>query len=363
MVRIGGDYKKRVDQAKIDLKKLKKESVELGDSDKVKDRKSVEVAPAAELETSGFAGIKGLSLGYLLSQAKNRLFSRTKLAFVPGKKSSGKDRGKRLRLVLIAILIPLLFGIARLEIINLVGSLSLVWLVILSSLFAFITYTATIYGFRGQVKRDSFFTSLALPSLYVFCTTLFLDTLFAENFERLYRTGGFVLLLFIFMVTLYIVLLSANIINVNLFKAIPLAEIGYTVMYLVGIISIYFISLGILIYQSFYCYSWWGLGLAVLILLVVYFVTFYIQLYRTIPNGGERLRTCFLFVLVSILGLAVLTFVNIPLYIMALAPVLIYYVLMGLFMHRLKGQLPLRVLVEYSLIIGLYFGFVIWQVV
>ena len=160
-----------------------------------------------------------------------------------------------------------------------------------AGIYFFITFFGLLWAFNFQVKKKSVLFLLQ-PALYVFSQSLFIEFFFFQKFNRIYET--FILLLLIFLAFLgnYISFLMANVLNVDLFKKIPLAHVGRTSSYLVSLLMMYFFTFSFLV-SGFEFYF-----LLPLILLVYFFIIFIHYLNIGIEEG-ELFRKTLLTLLIT----------------------------------------------------------------
>jgi hypothetical protein len=186
----------------------------------------------------------------------------------PGDKQF-KDLPKRVRLMVVSFGIPMLYSLSKLVIFQ--ESTSVVLWGIMGIVLATLTYIGMYWGLKGQIRKDSYFSVLLLPSIFVFANILFLSTIFIGGINRLYLWGLFAAAIAMFMTVLYILSLAVNILNVTLFYSIPLSRLGETVAYISSIITLFLISYAttdILIPQLVMGY-WWKALITVVCLFAV----------------------------------------------------------------------------------------------
>ena len=165
-----------------------------------------------------------------------QLRSNLQVLISPGDKQF-KDVPKRVRLMLVSFAVPLLFAITKIYIFPLGSSLYL-WAVV-GIVLAVVTYLGVYWGVKGQVRSDSYFSVLPMPSLFVLAHCLFLSFVFVGAINRVYLWGLFVLAISVFMIFLYILSLAINILNVSLFYTIPLSRLGESVAFISSIVTVF----------------------------------------------------------------------------------------------------------------------------
>lgn len=157
----------------------------------------------------------------------------------PGDKQF-KDLPKRVRLMLTSFAIPTLFAVCKILLLPETTSM-VIWGMIGLAL-AVLTYGGMYWGVKAQVRKDSYFSVLPFPSIFVFANILFLSSVFVGEVNRLYLWGLFAVSLVMFMVTLYILALAINVLNVTLFYTIPLSRLGETVAYIAAVVTVFLLS-------------------------------------------------------------------------------------------------------------------------
>lgn len=111
-----------------------------------------------------------------------------------------------------------------------------------------LSFAGLIWAFDFQVKIKSL-PFLLHSSLFVTSEYLFIQLFFVEKFSRIYE--GLLLLILVGLVfsSTYISFLMSNVFNVNLYKSIPLANVGRTTSYIISTLSIFFITFSLLSLQ------------------------------------------------------------------------------------------------------------------
>lgn len=115
-------------------------------------------------------------------------------------------------------------------------------------IYLFASFGGLIWAFDFQVKIKSL-SFLLQSSLFVMSEYLFVQLFFVEKFSRIYE--GILLLILVGLVSMgtYISFLMANVFNVNLYKSIPLANVGRTTSYIISTLTIFFLTFGLLSLQ------------------------------------------------------------------------------------------------------------------
>lgn len=176
--------------------------------------------------------------GKILQQI-DQIRSNFQVLLAPGEKQF-KDLPKRVRLMVVALGIPFLYALLKAYLLP--ENLSFVWVLMVSLGLGALTYVSMIWGLKGQVRRESYWSVLLLPSVLVVANSLFLSTVFVGGINRVYLWGFFTGAIFMFMTLLYILALAVNILNVTLFYTIPLSRLGESVAYISSIVTIFLLS-------------------------------------------------------------------------------------------------------------------------
>jgi len=110
------------------------------------------------------------------------------------------------------------------------------------------SFGGLVWAFDFQVKIKSL-PFLFHSALFVMSEYLFIQLFFVEKFSRIYE--GILLLILVGLVFIgtYISFLMSNVFNVNLYKSIPLANVGRTTSYIVSTLSVFFITFSLLSLQ------------------------------------------------------------------------------------------------------------------
>jgi len=154
------------------------------------------------------------------------------------------DEEKRGKLITLAAFIALAIFVSK---ITQSQSQVIIWKVYLNALIYFlITFVGLIWSFNFQVKKKSILYLLQ-SSFYVFSQAIFIEFFFFQKFNRIYEALILLLLMFLVFIGNYISFLMANVLNVDLFKKIPLAQVGRTSSYLISLLMMYFFTFSFLV--------------------------------------------------------------------------------------------------------------------
>ncbi len=156
-----------------------------------------------------------------------------------------EDSVKRGKLISLALLIALSVFVQTLIKNNdpTVGKI-----IITALIYLLISFTGLVWAFNFQVKVKSLFFLLH-SSLFVMSEYLFIQLFFVEKFSRIYEGILLLILVALLFFSTYISYLMANVFNVNLYKNIPLVNVGRTTSYIISTLSIFFITFSLLSLQ------------------------------------------------------------------------------------------------------------------
>lgn len=155
---------------------------------------------------------------------------------------SSEDSIKRGKLLSLSLLIALSLFVQT--ILQFKGD-SNIQILLISAGYFFLSFFGLVWGFNFQVRLKSI-PFLIQSSLFVLSEYLFVQLFFIAKFSRIYEgVLLFVLIGLIFFGT-YVSFLMANVFNVNLYKKIPLAQVGRTTSYIISTFTLFFLSFGLL---------------------------------------------------------------------------------------------------------------------
>lgn len=205
------------------------------------------------------------------------------------------DNEKRGKLLLLAALVALSMFLSK---IILREQLPIWRIFIDAGIYFLVVVIGLLWSLNFQVKKKSLLY-ISQAALFVMSQSLFVDFFFFQKFNRIYE--AFILLLLIIAVffACYFVFLMVNTLNVNLFKPIPLAQVGRTISYISAIFMVYSFTFTFLIS---------GLPAFVIFpfILISYFVVVALH-YSNIEIDGKELsrKTVITTLIMSVLLLAV----------------------------------------------------------
>ncbi len=194
------------------------------------------------------------------------------------------DSEKRGKLLFLAGVITLAIFLAKV----LQGEADLpTWRIFLDGAIYFIVaFVGLLWAFNFQIKIKSLLYILQ-SSLFVFSEVIFIEIFFFQKFDRLYESLILFVLLILVFVGIYVSFLMANVFNVDLFKKLPLLQVGRTSSYLISLLMIYFLT-----------FSFLSSGFPIYVVLPLIFVTYFlVALIHYVNMGieeGELWRKTFL---------------------------------------------------------------------
>ena len=191
---------------------------------------------------------------------------------------SSTDEEKRGKLLTLAAVIALAMFVSK---IAQVQVQVIAWRVYLNaSIYFVITLLGLLWAFNFKVKKKSTIF-LFQSAFYVFSQALFVEFFFFQRFSRIYEVFILLLIMFLVFIGNYVSFLMANVLNVDLFKKIPLAQVGRTSSYFISLLMMYFFTFSFLVT---------GLEIYFLIPLVLLSYIFIVPVhYFNIGVGGEDL--------------------------------------------------------------------------
>ena len=189
------------------------------------------------------------------------------------------------------------------------------------------------------------FNVIGLRLIFVFLLPIIFSFLFVQRSLALWgdRGVGFpVAVLFSSMV--YILILTANILNVSSIKKIPLLQVAQTSLYFFSTISIFLMFDAVQGLET-------GTILDTLIVAVAGFIIIYQLIWFIVESRSDIFYITLLINLILVLIYFTLSFFPIPYMLYNLILASVFYVITGLFMHSVKKSLSRSVFWEYVLVI------------
>jgi len=105
-----------------------------------------------------------------------------------------------------------------------------------------------IWAFNFQVRFKSI-PFLIQSALFVASEYLFIQLFFVQKFSRIYEGLLLLILVGIVFVGTYVSFLMSNVFNVNLYKSIPLVNVGRTTSYIISSFTLFFLFFALLALQ------------------------------------------------------------------------------------------------------------------
>jgi len=251
-----------------------------------------------------------------------------------------RDPGKRQRIIfLAAVLVAFVVGLKIWR----RGEWSFNEAVVTAAVAAFFSYVGLFWAFRFDVRKMGFLSVLPQPSMFIFCSVLFLTLFFFQQFERIYESLVFGLFLLGFVGVLTAVFLTANILNVATIKQLPLLRVAQTSSYVISLFSIYFITFS-LVSGGF------NVILMLVLLLLFYYLIIWMHLSHFSMSESHVRLYAFSVSWGAMSAIAAFLFWPVGLLFIALAPVVVVYVGMGIIMQYIGKNLTARAFGEFILL-------------
>jgi hypothetical protein len=204
------------------------------------------------------------------------------------RESTNTDNEKRGKLLLVAGVISLAVFLSKIF----QGDTEFItWRIYMDGgIYFLVAFIGLLWAFNFQVKLKSFLY-IFQASFFVFSEIIFVEFFFFQKFGRLYESLLLLALLIVMFAGNYVSFLMANVLNVDLFKKIPLAQVGRTSSYLISLLMIYFFSFAFLS-------SDFPLYILLPLVLVIYFIITLIHYVNIDMEGEELIRKAFLTALI-----------------------------------------------------------------
>ena len=155
--------------------------------------------------------------------------------------ATGEDNVKRLKIILLSfgISFSLFFTkiFARGE-----GSLDIY---LVGLIYALVAMVGLVWALNLQVRARSV-KYIFQGGLFVFSEVVFVLLFFFKQFDRIYEGVLLILLLLFLGAITYVCFLMINIFNVALYKDLPLISVAQTVLYIITLLMMYFLTFGVL---------------------------------------------------------------------------------------------------------------------
>lgn len=113
------------------------------------------------------------------------------------------------------------------------------------TIYFIIAFVGLLWAFNFQIKMKSFL-HIFQSSFFVFSEVIFVEMFFFQKFNRIYEALILFALLALIFFGIYVSFLMANVFNVDLFKKLPLAQVGRTSSYLISLLMMFFLTFSIL---------------------------------------------------------------------------------------------------------------------
>lgn len=257
----------------------------------------------------------------------------------------------RTRAIILSFTITLVFLVTQqinfLEILDVDLPFDVIKLLIVSV----VTYMGTYWVLNFRVRGERFFTVLLFPSLSIFILTFYIELIIASVFSELGRAFSQILASIIVTIIAYILILTANILNLGYLQKIPLTQAGRAAHYVLTLISTY------LFFSIIFSNSIPAVFKLAGVFMISYLFTS-IALWTIEINYRQRLLSSLGIALMLVLFTFVILLWPISSEYLALILSLIYYMALGIALEIrevLSGRIWAEYLLLYSAIIFILF--------
>lgn len=200
------------------------------------------------------------------------------------------DTEKRGKLLLLAALIAISIFLNKILQKN---TQSEIWQIYLEAgIYFVLSFVGLLWSFNFQVKPKSFLYIIQ-AALFVISEAIFIEFFFFQKFNRLYEALILFLLIALVFVGNYVAFLMANVLNVGLFKKIPLIHVGRTSSYVLSLLMMYFLTFSFLL-SNFNVY------IIIPLIMVVYSLIIYVHYLNIGVEGRELIWKTVLSTLISV---------------------------------------------------------------
>lgn len=206
------------------------------------------------------------------------------------KQDFNTDEEKRGKLLLLAGLISLVIFLGKVLPIN-TGDSSTLRIYLDAGVYFLIVVVGLVWAFNFQIKLKSFMYILQ-SALFVFSEALFIEFFFFQKFNRIYEALILLILVILVFAGNYASFLTANVFNVDLFKKIPLVQVGRTTSYVISLLMIYFFTFSFLA-------SGFPIYILIPMILVLYLFTILVHYENIGIEKGSLFRKALLTLLVT----------------------------------------------------------------
>jgi len=219
-----------------------------------------------------------------------------------------------------------------------------------------VAFVGLLWAFNFQIKVKSLLYILQ-SSLFVFSEVIFVEIFFFQKFGRLYESLILFALLILIFIGIYISFLMANVFNVDLFKKLPLVQVGRTSSYLISLLMMYFLAFS-------YLSSSMPIYIVLPITIATYIVIALIHYVNMGMEQGELWRKTFLTtVITTILFLGVFLTGNTH-ELTAIAPALGYYFAVSMVtQEQIFRKNSISFIFSMILLSVIFFGVIIFNIV
>ncbi len=223
-------------------------------------------------------------------------------------------------------------------------------------IYVIITFIGLLWAFNFQIKAKSFLYILQ-SALFVFSVAIFVEIFFFQKFSRIYEAFILLLILVVIFIGIYVSFLMANVFNVNLFKKLPLVQVGRTSSYLLSLLMIYFFTFGFLS-------SEFPIYVLIPVIIITYFVIIFIHYMNMGIEEGELWRKSLLTVALTFILFLGVFLTGSTHELTSIAPALGYYFAVSMVtQEQIFRRNPISLTFSMILLSIVYFGVVLLNVI
>ena len=159
--------------------------------------------------------------------------------------NTNEDAVKRGKLLTLSLLIALSIFIQTIFRVN---EGDIIRTILTALVYLVVSAIGLIWAFNFQVRFKSI-PYLVQSALFVASEYLFVQLFFVQRFSRIYEGLLLLILIGIVFVGTYVSFLMSNVFNVNLYRSIPLVNVGRTTSYIISTFTLFFLLFALLALQ------------------------------------------------------------------------------------------------------------------
>ncbi len=210
------------------------------------------------------------------------------------------------------------------------------------ALFAVLVASVMYFGLYWVLE----FNVIGLRLIFVFLLPIIFTFLFVQRLLSAWGSGAISFPIAVFFAILtYVLILTANILNVASVKKIPLLQVAQTSLYFFSTVTVFFAFDAIQGLEM-------GTILDVLIIALVGFIITYQLMWFILESRADLFNAALMIDLALVMIYFALSFFPIPYMLYNLVLATVFYILSGLFMHSAKKSLTVGIIIEYVVVIA-----------